>query len=81
MSQQATVAGFKARMSSFLQIVEDGGEVIITRHGRPVALLTQPPAPSRGPKLGTLRGTIRYNPGWNEPMTAEEFEEFSGGSR
>lgn len=46
---------------------------------RPIALLTRPPATTPGPKLGTLRGQIRYHPGWNEPMTDEEFEEFTGG--
>ena len=79
MSRQATVAGLKARLASFLQMVEDGDEVVITRHGRPIALLTRQPATTPGPKLGTLRGKIRYNPGWNAPMTDEEFEEFSGG--
>ena len=79
MQRQATVAGLKARLASFLQMVEDGDEVVITRHGRPIALLTKPPATTTGPKLGTLRGKIQYHPGWNDPMTDEEFEEFSGG--
>ena len=79
MSREATVAGLKARLASFLQMVEDGDEVIITRHGRPIALLTRPPATTPGPKLGTLRGKIQYNAGWNEPMTDEELEEFTGG--
>lgn len=79
MPRQASVAGLKARLASFLQMVEDGDEVVITRHGRPIALLTRPRATTPGPKLGTLRGKIQYSPGWNEPMTDEEFEEFSRG--
>ena len=69
----------KTHLLQILDEVERGETVIITRHGRPIALLTRPPATAPGPKLGTLRGKIRYNPGWDDPMTDEEFEEFSGG--
>lgn len=79
MVQQVTVASLKAHLASYLQRVQDGEDVVITWHGRPIALLTKPPASATGPKLGTLRGKIRYNAGWNDPMTDAEFEEFSGG--
>lgn len=74
MSHQVTVAGFKSHLAAYLQKVQDGEDVLITRHGRPIALLTRPPASGSGPKLGTLAGKIHYSPGWNDPMTDEELE-------
>lgn len=37
---QVTVVEAKARLSEILDKVEEGEEVVITRHGRPIAQLT-----------------------------------------
>ena len=76
--QEASIAHLKAHLADFLQRVEDGEEFTITRRGHPVALLTRPPETPRLPKLGTLRGRVRFTPGWDAPMTDAELDEFAG---
>ena len=50
---------FKAHLSEILRDLEDGDEVIITRHGKPCARLTAAPTPDdQKPSLRTLRGAF-----------------------
>ena len=51
------VREFKARLSEILRELDDGDEVIITRHGKPCGRLTTIPTPDDGKRsLRTLRG-------------------------
>lgn len=54
---------FKARASEILRNLDEGDEVIITRHGKPCGKLTsmQSATVSR-PSLSTLRGTLTRLP-------------------
>jgi len=69
MSRTKTVGAYEAKttLSALLELVEDGGEVIITRHDRPVARLV--PFDRRAPKaeifarLRALHGRLRLAPG------------------
>ncbi len=47
---------FKARLSEILRSLEDGEEVIITRHGKPCGRLTSMSPGEQKPSLRTLRG-------------------------
>jgi hypothetical protein len=46
-----------------------GEEVVITRRGKAVARLEAP----RRVRLGTMRGRIVLKPGWDAPITEEQF--------
>jgi prevent-host-death family protein len=68
----------KTHLSRLLAKVAAGEEVIIAKAGKPVAKLVKIDArPKR--VLGSATGTIKFTPGWDAPMTDEEFEEFIGG--
>ena len=76
----------KTHLSSLLAAVEAGEDVLITRHGRPVARFTRPAAPTptaqaptadaRRARLAAFRERLlRDNPrlaelGWDEVMAA-----------
>jgi len=62
----------KSNLSRLLEIVEQGEEVIIARHGAPVAKLV--PVPRGKRRLGTMRGLIRAEKGWDAPLTDREVE-------
>jgi len=64
------VREFKARLSEILSGLEEGDEVIITRHGKPCARLTAAPKPDDEKRsLSTLRGMFAH-------MPDVEYEEF-----
>jgi antitoxin (DNA-binding transcriptional repressor) of toxin-antitoxin stability system len=50
--------------------------VIIAKAGRPVARLI--PIQKRKPILGSARGTIEFQPGWDDPLSDKEMEEIFG---
>lgn len=64
MAHQSTLAEAKARLSALVSQAERGEEIIITRHGKPVAKLV-PVRPVR--RTG---GQLAGAPGW-EDMTHE----------
>jgi antitoxin (DNA-binding transcriptional repressor) of toxin-antitoxin stability system len=68
-----SVADAKNRLSELLRSVEEGEEIVITRNGKPIAQLTQPPAHRRVVRFGTMRGQITLKPGWDEPIDIDRF--------
>ena len=69
---EVSTAEAKNRLPELIRAVEGGEQVVITRHGRPVAQLGPPPAERRKPVLGGMKGRIHFLPGWDDPMTEEE---------
>jgi prevent-host-death family protein len=67
-----STAEARNRFTELIRIVEGGEQVVITRHGRPVAQLTPPPLERRQARLGGMKGRIRLLPGWDAPITEEE---------
>jgi prevent-host-death family protein len=67
-----STAEAKNRLPELIRAVEEGEQVVITRHGRPVAQIAPPPRARRKPVLGGMKGRIRLLPGWDDPMTEEE---------
>jgi len=63
----------KNRLTQLIRAVEAGEKVIITRHGKPVALLSQPPNIERKVVLGGMRDTIKLYPGWDDPIDEDRF--------
>jgi prevent-host-death family protein len=65
-------------LSELVKRAEQGEEVILSRHGRPVVKLIALPPVKR--VLGKARGLVReIDKNWWKPMTGEETEEFYRG--
>jgi prevent-host-death family protein len=62
----------KNRFTELIRFVEDGEQVVITRHGHPVAQITPPPTAPRKARFDGMKGRIRLLPGWDDPITEEE---------
>ncbi len=68
-----SVAEAKNQLSQLIRAVEGGEPVVITRNGHPVAQLVPAPAARRKVRLGTMKGRIRLNPGWDQPVDLDRF--------
>ena len=68
-----SVAEAKNRLPELLRRVEEGDEIIITRQGKPVAQLIQPPPERRVVRYGTMRGRIHITPGALDPIDEDRF--------
>jgi prevent-host-death family protein len=67
-----SVAEAKNRLPELIRAMEDGEQVIITRHGKPVAQIAPAPPERRQIRWGAMRDRIRLLPGWDDSMTEEE---------
>ena len=80
MAKHPTVSLYqaKARLSHLVDRALRGEEVVITRHGRPVARLVGARA-SRAPrKLGALRGKVRVAHDFDAPLPGAVQAAFEG---
>ena len=68
----------KTHFSKLLDLVEEGEDVVIIRHGEPVAHLVAVPKASKR-MLGSMRGQIKWSEGWDKPLSDEECDEFLEG--
>lgn len=69
----------KTQLSRLLEQVERGEEVVITRHGKPVAKLVPIEARRAAPrKLGALRGKIRIGKNFDAPLPDDLLDAFEG---
>lgn len=67
----------KTQLSRLLAQVEAGEEVIIARNGKPVARLV--PCEGRGkPTFGSLRGKIKIDDSFFDPLPEEELAAWEG---
>jgi len=80
MAKVATVSIYEAktRLSHLVDRALEGDEVVITRHGRPVARLVPARAPRARRKLGALRGRIRVAEGFDAPLPDDLLALFEG---
>jgi prevent-host-death family protein len=65
----------KTQLSKLLDLIEQGEEVTIERHGRPVARLVRANA-SKKPQFGAMKGEFSYTEGWDKPLTDDEADAF-----
>jgi prevent-host-death family protein len=72
---QVSVHEAKTQLSRLLDLVLDGEEVVIHRHGKPIARLTPVRQPEVSP-FGAMRGEFEMKEGWERPLTDEETAEF-----
>jgi prevent-host-death family protein len=73
-----SVHAAKTQLSKLLDLVEVGEQVVIERHGRPVAHLV-PVRRRRVSVLGAMRGEFGMTDGWERAFTDEEAEAFWSG--
>ena len=69
------MADAKNRLPELVRAVEGGEQVVITRHGKPVAQIAPPPPERRQVRLGGMKGRIRLLPGWDAPIDLDRFLE------
>jgi prevent-host-death family protein len=69
---EVSTAEAKNRLPELIRAVEAGQQVVITRHGRPVAQIAPPPLERRKARFDGMKGRIRILPGWDDPITEEE---------
>lgn len=75
---EVSIYDAKNSLSELVKRAEQGEEVILSRHGRPVVKLIALPPAKR--VLGKARGLVReIDKNWWKPMTDEEAEEFYRG--
>jgi prevent-host-death family protein len=68
-----SVAEAKNRLPELIRAAEKGEQVVITRHGKPVAQISPPPSKRRRVQWGAMRGRIRLLPGWDDPIDLDRF--------
>jgi prevent-host-death family protein len=76
----ANVYEAKTHLSRLLERAEAGEEIIITRHGRPVARLGPVRVRKQPRELGLLRGRIRMAKDFDEPLPDDVLAAFEGRS-
>ena len=76
---QVSVHQAKTQLSRLLDLVEDGEEVVIQRHGKPVARIVSTPAGDRKSPFGAMRGELGLREGWDRPLTDAEADGFWAG--
>jgi len=70
-----STAEAKNRLPQLIRALESGEEVIITRHGKPVAQLTPPPVDRPKVQFGGMKDTINLLPGWDDYIDEDRFLE------
>lgn len=70
----------KTHLSRLIDKAAEGEEIVITRHGRPVAKLVSVTAPAERRKFGTLRGRIKVSDDFDAALPADVLREFEGGT-
>jgi prevent-host-death family protein len=68
-----SIAEAKNRLPELIRAVENGEQIVITRHGKPVAQLTPPPPERRKVRFGAMHGRIHLKPGWDDPIDLDKF--------
>lgn len=68
-----SVTEAKNKLTELLVKVESGEDIVIERHGKPIATITRSAA-KRKPVFGTMRDRIQIlDPHWAAPQTEEEW--------
>jgi prevent-host-death family protein len=80
MGKVATVSLYEAKthLSHLVDRARDGDEVVITRHGRPVARLVRVGRAHTSRRLGALRGKVRVAKDFDAPLPDDVLALFEG---
>lgn len=72
---EVSVHQAKTHLSRLLDLIQDGEEVVIHRHGKPVARLAAVAPVARSP-FGAMQGEFELPEGWDRPLSPEEADAF-----
>ena len=72
---EVSVHQVKTQLSHLLDVIQDGEEVVIHRHGKPVARLVAATPTARSP-FGAMTGEFELPEGWDRPFSATETDAF-----
>ncbi len=76
--EEVSVHQAKTQLSALLDLVEDGEEIVIQRHGKPVARLVGVAKSQKSP-LGAMQGEFVLPEGWDKPLSDEQADAFWAG--
>jgi prevent-host-death family protein len=68
----------KTRLSQLVDQAAAGQDVIVSRHGKPVARLTRLQPPRGAVRYGLLRGKLRIGDDFDAPLAVERLAGFEG---
>lgn len=68
----------KTQLSKLVDRAAAGKDVVIARGGKPVARLTRLQEPKRKIRFGLLKGRVKVDPGFDDPLPTEVVAEFEG---
>ena len=68
-----SISEAEGHLAELIRAFESGEPVVITRDGQAVAQLAPATPASRQVRFGTMRGRIDMKPGWDRPLTEDEF--------
>lgn len=68
----------KTRLSQLVDKAASGEDVVVSRNGKPVALITQLKAPKRCVKFGLLKGKIAVAADFDTPLPDDVLAGFEG---
>lgn len=68
----------KTRLSQLVDEAAGGTDVVISRHGKPVARLTTLAARTSTVKFGVLKGKVRVSKDFDAPLPADLIAAFEG---
>ena len=69
----------KTQFSKLLDLVREGEEVVITRHGKTVAKLVAANDKRKKIPFDSMKGEFSWKEGWEKAMTDEEVDAFWDG--
>jgi len=72
---QVSVYEAKTQLSHLLDLILEGEDVVICRHGKAVARLAPAGRPKK-PPFGAMRGEFQLPKGWDRPLSPEESDRF-----
>ena len=79
MTERISAKKAQTQLSALLSRVSDGESFVITKAGRPVAMLS-PTEKRKRPKIrfGFMKGKIKFAPDYDDPLPDEILEAFEG---
>ena len=75
---KVSVYAAKTQLSRLLDRASEGEEVVITRHGRPIAKLVTAGPGNKPRRLGILAGRLEVGRGFDRPLPARMLAAFEG---